>query len=228
MLTKYPVFNILAVMNTKRGKDLKFQDHGLIDYASALKIQLALVEKRIANEIPNTVLLLEHYPTITLGANKKENKLLQTPEKIAKKNIDIVEVRRGGGTTAHNPGQIVIYPIISLTSLDLGISEYIRQLEQIGIELLETLSISAQRIKGKPGLWYNQKKIASIGVKVKKYVTYHGMAINISNDLDIFKNIIPCGIKGVRMTSVQNETKKTIDMEKVKKTLSEIITRLWS
>ena len=207
---------------------LAVYDCATTKYRPTHEMQLELVEKRIANEIQNTVLLLEHYPTITLGANKKENKLLQTPEQLAQKNIDIVEVRRGGGTTAHNPGQIVIYPIISLTSLNLGISEYVRQLEDIGIELLNTFSISAERLKGKPGLWHNQKKIASIGVKVKKHVTYHGMAINISNDLDIFKNIIPCGIKDVCMTSAQNETQKTIDIADVKQTISEVITRLWS
>ncbi|MBW8036436.1 MAG: lipoyl(octanoyl) transferase LipB [Planctomycetes bacterium] len=207
---------------------LAVYDCGKTKYQPALEMQLNLVEKRIANEIPNTVLLLEHYPTITLGANKNDNKLLQTRQKIAEKNIDLVEVRRGGGTTAHNPGQIVIYPVISLTSLDLGISEYVRQLETIGIELLNTLSISAQRLKGKPGLWHNEKKIASIGVKVKKHVTYHGMAINISNDLDIFKNIVPCGIKDVRMTSVQNETQTAIDIANVKQTISEIVTRLWA
>jgi len=212
---------------TKTDK-LEIYDYATTKYRTALETQLNLVEKRIENEIPNTILLLEHHPTITLGANKKENKLLQTPEQIAQKNIDIVEVRRGGGTTAHNPGQIVIYPIISLTSLNLGISQYIRQLEDIGIELLNTLSISAERLKGKPGLWHNEKKIASIGVKVKKHITYHGMAININNDLDIFKNIIPCGIKNVRMTSAQNETQTTIDMDKLKQTISEIITRTWS
>jgi lipoate-protein ligase B len=207
---------------------LSVYDCGKTKYRPALEAQLDLVEKRIANEIQNTVLLLEHYPTITLGANKNDNKLLQTRQKLAQKNIDIVEVRRGGGTTAHNPGQIVIYPIISLTSLNLGISEYIRQLEAIGIELLNTLSISAQRLKGKPGLWHDEKKIASIGVKVKKHVTFHGMAININNDLDIFENIVPCGIKNVRMTSVQNETQKTIDIGKVKQTISDIVARLWS
>lgn len=212
---------------TKTAK-LTVYDCGKTKYRPALEMQFDLVEKRIANEIPNTVLLLEHYPTITLGANKNDNKLLQTRQKITEKNIDIVEVRRGGGTTAHNPGQIVIYPIISLTSLNLGISEYVRQLEAIGIELLNSLSISAQRLKGKPGLWHNEKKIASIGVKVKKHVTYHGMAINISNNLDIFKNIIPCGIKNVRMTSAKNETQTAVDIGNIKKTISEIVTRLWS
>lgn len=207
---------------------LSVYDCGTTKYRPALDMQIDLLEKRIANEIPNTVLLLEHYPTITLGANKNDNKLLQTVEKLAEKEIDIVEVRRGGGTTAHNPGQVVIYPIISLASLDLGISEYVRQLEAIGIELLKTLDISAERLKGRPGLWCNSKKIASVGVKVKKHVTYHGMAINLTNDLDIFKNIIPCGIENVIMTSAQNETQTEIDMDKVKQTLSDIVVRLWS
>lgn len=216
------------IRQTTENTPLSVYDCGTTKYHSALEMQLDLVEKRIANEIPNTILLLEHYPVITLGANKKQNKLLQTSEKLAEQNIDVVEVRRGGGTTAHNPGQIVMYPIISLKSLNLGISQYVRQLEQIGIELLETLGISAERLKGKPGLWHDKKKIASIGVKVKKHVTYHGIAINLNNNLDIFKNIIPCGIENVRMTSAQKETQAAIDIGNTKQTISEITARIWS
>ena len=117
---------------------------------------------------------------------------------------------------------------ISLKSLDLGISDYIRQLEGIGIELLKTLSITAERMKGQPGLWVGEKKIASLGVKVTRYVTYHGMAINLSNDLDIFKNIVPCGIKNVCMTSVQNETSAAVDMDSAKQTIADVVMNLWS
>lgn len=215
-------------MNTEHVTELKFQDCGLIDYAAALSLQLDLVEKRIAGVICNTVLLVEHKPVITLGANRSENKLLQTEQTLTEQGIDLVHVRRGGGTTAHNPGQIVIYPIIDLTSLDLGISEYIRQLEQIGIELLSTLAISAGRVKGQPGLWLGEKKIAAIGVKVKKHVTFHGMSININNDLSIFENIVPCGIENVQITSAGNETGQTFSMDKIKQTLAEICIKQWT
>lgn len=208
-------------------KPLSIYDCGLTEYRPMLDMQLELVEKRIAGTIENSVLLLEHLPTLTLGANKNKNILLQSKENLAEDNIDIIDIRRGGGATAHNPGQLVVYPIVSLKSLGLGISEYVRQLEGIGIELLETLSVHAERLKGQPGLWIGEKKIASLGVKVKRHITYHGMAINLSNDLSIFNNIVPCGIENVRMTSAEQQSQTPVDMEKAKQALADIIMELW-
>lgn len=216
------------IRQSSENTPLSIYDCGITEYRPMLETQLDLVEKRIAGTIDNTVLLLEHNPTITLGANKTKNLLLQTPEKLARENLDLVEIRRGGGATAHNPGQLVMYPIISLTLLNLGISDYIRQLEAIGIELLKTLSISAERSKGQPGLWIGEKKIASLGVKVKRHITYHGIAVNLSNDLSIFKNIVPCGIENVCMTSVQNETSEPVDINQAKQTLADIVMTYWS
>ena len=142
---------------------------------------------------------------------------------MAQQNIDVVDIRRGGGTTAHNPGQLVFYPILYLPDLGLGISEYIRKLEAIGIDLLEQLDVKTQRRKGFPGLWVNDRKIASIGVRVSKFVTYHGMAINIQNDLSIFDYLIPCGLENVKMTSVLNETGKKHPMNEVKSCLSQLL-----
>jgi len=208
-------------------KPLMIYDCGITEYRPMLDLQLELVEKRISDIIENTVLILEHYPTVTLGANKAKNILLQTKDNLAGENIDIVDIRRGGGATAHNPGQLVVYPIVSLKSLGLGISEYVRQLEGIGMELLKTLSIHAERSKGQPGLWIGQEKIASLGVKVKRHITYHGMAINLSNDLCIFNNIVPCGIENVRMTSAELQTGKEIDIEAAKQALADIIMHFW-
>ena len=161
-----------------------------VSYRTALTLQKQLVTQRQAGKIHNTVLILEHTPVITLGARQSENRLLTDEKVLNDKGIELASVRRGGGVTAHNPGQVVLYPIVDLKSLHLGINEYIRQLEAIGIELLANFGIKAQRRKGFPGLWVNHKKIGSIGVKVKKWVTYHGMAINIENNLSIFENII--------------------------------------
>jgi lipoate-protein ligase B len=134
-----------------------------------------------------------------------------------------VEVRRGGGTTAHNPGQLVFYPILNLLTTGHGINEYIRELEAIGAELLEQLGVQSTRRKGAPGLWVGKKKIASIGVRVSKFITFHGMAINIQNDLSIFDYIVPCGLDNVEMTSVLNETGEEHPMNQIKQMLSEII-----
>ncbi len=203
-------------------------DCGLSPYAEALALQLDLCAKRRQNAIDNTVLLLEHPAVITLGARKTENKLLQSRENLTRQGIDVVDVRRGGGTTAHNPGQIVAYPILELKSLGLDINGYVRQLEAIGIDLLAQFGVAAARRKGYPGLWIGEKKIGAIGVQLKKWVTLHGMAININNDLGIFENIVPCGIEGVRITSVKNETSATESIADVKQRLSRLCVKYFS
>lgn len=207
---------------------LSVLDRGLMDYSDAIDLQLELVKKRIAGEIGNVILILEHPPVITLGARGDENILLVSEDSLKAKAIEVAHVRRGGGTTAHNPGQVVLYPIINLSSVNMDITEYIRSLEAVGIELLKSMSITAVRKKGAPGLWVGERKIASIGVKVKRRVTYHGMAINISNDLSIFENIVPCGLEGVEMTSAIKEYRECkesesgICMKDIKNQLAEI------
>jgi len=207
---------------------LDIVDLGTKPYTEVLDMQLDLCQKRQDDAIGNTALIVEHPAVITLGARKSENKLLADEAVLREKGIDVVRVGRGGGTTAHNPGQLVVYPIIKLKSLKLDVNAYIRSLEQIGIELLQTLGVESDRRKGLPGLWIGEKKIASIGVQLKKWVSFHGIAININNDLSIFDNIVPCGLKDVVITSAQKETGKLADMSAVKKTLTELILTQWS
>jgi len=207
---------------------LRIIDCGLANYPEVLQLQHRLREKRRRGEISNTVLIVEHLPVITLGARQSANKLLVSKEDLAQKHIDVVDIHRGGGTTAHNPGQLVFYPILHLQQLNLGISEYIRELESIGVELLEQLGVHAERKKGYPGLWVGTKKIASIGVRVSKFITHHGMAINIQNDLSIFDSITPCGMDGVEMTSVLKETGKRHSMSQTKRNLAELLTKHFS
>jgi lipoic acid synthetase len=214
---------VLTVAEKTKNSSLHIIDCGLADYQQVLQQQHELCKERQQGKISNTVLITEHRPVITLGARQSANKLLVSRSDLAQQNIDVVDIRRGGGTTAHNPGQLVFYPILYLPDLGLGISEYIRKLEAIGIELLEQLDVKTQRRKGFPGLWVNDRKIASIGVRVSKFVTYHGMAINIQNDLSIFDYLIPCGLENVKMTSVLNETGKKHPMNEVKSCLSQLL-----
>ncbi len=204
---------------------LNVRDCGLIDYQEALEMQHRLRDEKTKGQIPNTVLIVEHPPAITLGARQSANKLLIGRQELANRNIDVVDIRRGGGTTAHNPGQLVFYPILDLRQLGLGINEYIRKLEAIGIELLERFGVIAERHKGAPGLWIGDKKIASIGVRVSRFITYHGMAINICNDLSIFDLIVPCGLDNVRMTSVLEETSTKVSMNVARQHLAELLIR---
>ena len=192
-------------------------------YQDALQLQNEFLGLRQLGRIANTILILEHPPVITLGARQSANKLLSDKTELARKNIELMSIRRGGGTTAHNPGQVVIYPIIDLKSAKIGVSEYIRLLETIGIEFLNQFGLQSQGRKGFPGLWVNNRKIASIGVKIKKWITFHGMAININNDLSIFDMIVPCGLDDVVMTSVLEETGKNIEMAEAKNELKKIL-----
>jgi len=207
---------------------LQIRDCGLADYRQTLQNQQLLREKRLQNEIPNTVLIVEHPAVITLGARQSTNKLLVNREDLAQKHIDVLDVRRGGGTTAHNPGQLVFYPILNLQKAGLGINEYIRELEAIGTELLKQLDVHSTRRKGAPGLWIGERKIASVGVRVSRSITYHGMAINIQNDLSIFDFIVPCGLDNVEMTSVLKETGKHHSMNQIKQKLAKLLTEHFS
>jgi len=202
---------------------LRIVDCGLCGFAEVLQLQRRLVRQRQRGEIANTVILAEHPPVISLGSHHSRNKLLVGADVLARQGIDLVTTGRGGGATAHNPGQLVFYPILDLRSVGLGVTEYIRQLERIGILLLEQLHLTAQRRKGYPGVWVGPRKIASIGVRVSQGVTFHGMAVNVANDLSIFDLIEPCGLEAVEMTSVARETGAVCSMSRVKRRLIELL-----
>lgn len=209
-------------------RPLQIRDCGLAGYREILLLQQQLSQQRREGKIADTVLLVEHPPVITLGARQGRNKLLASREHLQRNNIDIVNIRRGGGATAHNPGQLVFYPILHLQQLRLGISEYVRELEATGAALLSRLGVNSSQRKGLPGLWVGERKIASIGVRVSRMTTYHGMAINIQNDLGLFDLIVPCGLENVKMTSVLKETGKRYSMGRVKKNLAQLLTERFS
>jgi len=211
------------VVSQRIDRLLQIHDCGVADYRQILNQQHRLVKDRQQNKINNTVLMVEHPAVITLGARQSRNKLLLSPQELAHRHIDVVNVRRGGGSTAHNPGQLVFYPILNLQQFGLGISEYVRTLELIGTKLLQHLDVRSTARKGFPGLWVGKEKIASIGVRVSRFTTYHGMAINIRNDLSIFDWIVPCGLDNVQMTSVQKETGRRHSMNIVKEHLTRLL-----
>ena len=175
---------------------------GTVPYAEALEWQRELAEDRIAGRLPHDVLLLlEHPPVVTLGRNSQPRHVLQPA------GIDVFEVERGGDVTFHGPGQLVGYPILDLHAYKQDLHWYLRTLEQALIEALGVLGIPAERNPGFTGVWTRGKKIASIGIHVKQWVTWHGFALNVTTDLTHFDRIVPCGIQGVEMTSVERETR---------------------
>jgi lipoate-protein ligase B len=173
---------------------------GTVPYGEALEWQRQLAEDRIAGRLPHDLLvLLEHPPVVTLGRNSHAAHLLQPH------GIDVFEVERGGDVTFHGPGQLVGYPILDLKAYTQDLHWYLRTLEQALIDALRLLDIPAERNPGFTGVWTRGRKIASIGVHVKQWVTWHGFALNVTTDLSHFDRIVPCGIQGVEMTSVQRE-----------------------
>jgi lipoyl(octanoyl) transferase len=173
---------------------------GVVGYQKALEWQRQLADDRIAGRLSHDVLLLlEHPPVLTLGRNSHAANLLE------QRDIEVFEVERGGDVTFHGPGQLVGYPIIDLTQYKQDLHWYLRTLEQALIDALAILDIPGERNPGLTGVWTRGRKIASIGIHVKQWVTWHGFALNVTTDLSHFGRIVPCGIPGVEMTSVAKE-----------------------
>jgi lipoyl(octanoyl) transferase len=188
-------------------------DLGTQRYAEALELQRGLALERVAGALEQDVLLLvEHPPVITLGRSARDpNHRLFTPESLAARGVELFEVERGGDVTFHGPGQLVGYPIIDLKRHKQDLHWYLRQLEEVLIRALASFGITGGRSPGQTGVWTAGRKIASIGVHAKQWVTWHGFALNVTTDLSYFDLMVPCGISGVQMTSVEQELLRTTD-----------------
>lgn len=182
-------------------KVLEVVEAGRVPYAAALEWQRDLAAARVERQLDHDVLLLlEHPPVITLGRATHGQHVLR-PE-----GVEVFEVERGGDVTFHGPGQLVGYPILDLTGHRQDLHWYLRTLEQALIAALAELGVPAERRDGLTGVWTGGRKIASIGVHVKQWVTWHGFALNVNTNLASFERIVPCGIDGVVMTSIERET----------------------
>ena len=179
---------------------------GLVPYARALELQRAVARARISGAIAHDVLLLlEHPPVVTLGRSSKAQHLVATPAMLAERGVELYEAERGGDVTFHGPGQLVGYPIVNLRGHRQDLHWYLRQVEAVLMRALESLGLPAERSEGRTGVWTSGRKIASIGVHARDWVTWHGFALNVSNDLSYFDLIVPCGLSGVAMTSIGRE-----------------------
>ena len=189
---------------------LAVQDLGRRGYAEVLELQRSLCRRRMDGEITEDVLLLvEHEPVITLGRGTRVPSLPLPRAELERRGIGVFEVERGGDVTFHGPGQLVGYPILDLREHREDLHWYLRHLEGALMGALAALGIEAGRNPGLTGVWTRGRKIASIGIHVKQWVTYLGFALNVSTDLDYFDLIVPCGIQGVVMTSVAQELGRT-------------------
>lgn len=185
-------------------RTLEVRQLGRVAYAEALELQRTLVEERKADRVGDLLLFVEHPHVLTVGVRGDGGRshILAHPETLAAHGIEVFETGRGGDVTYHGPGQIVGYPIIDLKPDRQDVHRYVRDLEEMLIRAVADLGVTATRVPGMTGMWVNGEKLAAIGVRISRWVTSHGFALNLTTDLEYFKLIVPCGISDRGVTSL--------------------------
>ena len=192
-------------------------DLGLVDYKKAWELQHQLWERRVEDELPDLLIFLEHPHVITLGRRGNRSHLIASPEVLEEMKISIFQVERGGDVTYHGPGQIVVYPILDLKEYGYRLIRYIGQLEGIILRVLKDFGIEGRRDPMNRGVWVDEEKIASVGVAIKRWVSFHGFSLNYETDLKYFELINPCGLEGQKMTTIAKIVGKEISRERLVK-----------
>lgn len=185
---------------------------GLCAYAPVLELQDSLVERKLAGEAVDHLLLLEHEPTYTLGRGADVADLRGADERLG---VPVFRISRGGGVTFHGPGQLVAYPILALERARRDVRSYIASLEDVLIRVCEAFGVAAERQSGQTGVWVDNRKIASIGVGLRRWTTFHGVALNVDTELGYFDAVVPCRMPDVRMTSLAAELSRPLAMKEV-------------
>ena len=201
----------MIIDEVKKGR-VKTMDLGQRAYEEVWDLQKEMQSKRMAGQIDDLLILVEHNPVYTLGKNADANHLLQNRDR----SVEVFNVERGGDITFHGPGQLVGYPILDLVNYKKSVNWYMRSLEQLTIDVLGEFEISAKRVKGLTGVWVGDKKIAAQGVRLTRWVTMHGFSINVNTDLSYYDGIIPCGIFDHGVTSMEELLGSTQKIRKVR------------
>jgi len=203
---------------------------GTIDYQAALDLQAQLVERRKQGLIPDQLLLLEHPPVITLGVRTRSDRshVLESEAALAAKGVGLFETGRGGDVTYHGPGQLVGYPIVDLKPDRCDVHRYVRDLEEVLIRAVDAFGVRAGRIEGLTGIWVGDQKLAAIGVRISRWVTSHGFALNVNTDLSHFGLIVPCGITDKGVTSLECLLGQALPMDEVAETVARQFAALFS
>jgi len=194
---------------------VRIERWGRVGYAEALERQLALWRRRLDGTAVDTIVEVEHPPTITLGRNAPASDVTVPADELSRRGIDLVRSDRGGRATAHGPGQIVVYPIVAIAERGIGVRSWVCALEGAVLEILDGVGIAGRRIAGKPGIWAGEAKIASIGLRVARGVSYHGISLNVGLDAGPFDCIVACGVPGERITSVSQEAPEAAPRERI-------------
>lgn len=202
-------------MNKEKRK-LVYCDLGLIDYKDAWDLQKSVHQLRVENKIDDVLFLLEHPHTYTLGKTADKENLVSDKKYLDENKISVYDIDRGGDITYHGPGQIVGYPILSLTNWKQDTHKYLRAIEEVIIKVCSEYDLQGSRDDKYTGVWLDDRKICAIGIKVSRWITMHGFAFNVNTDLKLFNGIIPCGITGKDVTSLNHEFKKEISLSEVK------------
>ena len=205
----------LGPLTAAPARPLQVRRLGRIGYAEGVALQERLVADRQAGRIPDTLLLLEHDPVFTLGRRARREHLLFAEEALRARGFEVFESGRGGDVTYHGPGQVVGYPILQLAPDRCDVHRYVRDLEEVLIRTCGDHGCAATRVPGMTGCWVGQEKVGAIGVRIARWVTSHGFALNVSNDLEPFRMIVPCGITGRGVTSLERVLGRAVEMEGV-------------
>ncbi len=194
-------------------RELRVHRLGRVPYAEAVDLQRALVEERRADRIPDTLLLLEHPHVLTLGAKLAAARahIVAAPGELAARGVQVFETGRGGDVTYHGPGQMVAYPVVDLRPDRCDVHRYVRDLEEVMIQVAAEFGLRAGRVDGFSGAWIGDRKIGAVGVRISRWITSHGVALNVSTDLDYFDLIVPCGIADKEVTSLAHELNRAVD-----------------
>jgi lipoyl(octanoyl) transferase len=194
-------------------------ENGLSPYRDAWSLQQKLFDYATGQRNTHFLLLTEHDPVITIGKSGTLKNLLARPEYLKQHQIDLVEIDRGGDITFHGPGQLVGYPVLDLSSFKKDVHWYLRMLEEVIIRTLKTFGLTAGRAEGLTGVWVNDAKICAMGIKVTRWITMHGFALNVNTDLKYFQHIVPCGINDKSVTSISRLVGNKVDLKHVIKEL---------
>lgn len=200
----------------KEARKLVYCDLGLIDYKEAWDVQKSIHQLRVENKIDDVLFLLEHPNTYTLGKIADKENLVGDKKYLSDNKISVYEIDRGGDITYHGPGQIVGYPIISLTNWKQDTHKYLRAIEEVIIKVCSEYGLEGSRVDKYTGVWIEDRKICAIGIKVSRWITMHGFAFNINTDLNLFNGIVPCGISDKEVTSLMHELKTELLIDEVK------------
>lgn len=185
---------------------------GRMAYGAAHELQVRLHQARQRGEIPDTLLLLEHDPVITLGRGAKREHVLATAETLERMGYEVHETGRGGDVTYHGPGQLVAYPLLDLNPDRRDVRRYVAMLEQTMIGVCAAFGLEAHRVAGLNGAWIGERKIGAVGTRISRWVTMHGFAFNVATDLDRYAVIVPCGIHDRGVTSLERELGRSVEM----------------